>query len=219
MDFKYTNRREAGISLLNRFKNQLPSSPFEIVAIPNGGIRIAEVFARFYNKPIRIFVSQKIHLSHMPFIGLGALTARNIYLNQSRIDTLQLTKEQLDFSIESAIHGAKQKIFFMKKYILENTEKNILLFDDGIASGYTVLGAIRDLQQCYNRQIIVLSPVISNEAYKLLKRQQGSHDIMFEHLSEKRNFMVDDYYKEFSKIKNNEANDLLFQINAGGRKI
>ena len=219
MNFKYTNRQEAGVCLLNRFRTQLPSS-FEIVAIPNGGIWIAEAFARYYEKPIHIFVSQKIHLFRMPFIGLGALTDRNIYLNQSRIDELQLTKEQLDFSIENAIYSAKQKSIFMQPYFLEDTEKNILLFDDGIASGYTILGAIRDLHQCYTRQIIVLSPVISSEAYDLLKKQQNSLDIMFEHLSKERSFMVDDYYKDFSKIQNNDVVDLLMQMNKyGGKKI
>lgn len=165
-------------------------------------------------KPIYIFVSQKIHLSHMSFIGLGALTDRNIYLNQRRIDVLQLTKEQLNFSIENAICSAKQKNLFMKSYFLKDTDRNILLFDDGIASGYTVLGAISDLYQNSDRQIVVLSPVISSESYDLLKNHQNSPTIIFEHLSAEKSFMVDDYYKDFSKIQVNDAVDLLMQINA-----
>lgn len=210
MDCKiFKDRIHAGILLLDKIKDIIDDNTI-FATVPNGGVLVAKQIIGSFKKPLYLILSKKIPLKNIPYVGLGAVTINNINYNNERIEYLNLKDEMLKTYSQVATHDLREKQKILSNFIAKPEDlegKKVILIDDGVASGYTMLSAIKDLNQKKPQSIIVATPVMAAEAKEKLEKVVDK--IFCCYLSNEKRFIVDEYYENFESISNVETLRLL----------
>ena len=93
-------------------------------------------------------------------------------------------------------------------------EKTVIVIDDGIATGNTLLATIRILKKSKPGKIIVAAPVISRSAAKLLS---GEVDELITVLIPETFYGVGAFYKDFAQVSDEEVIECLDKLRELGR--
>jgi predicted phosphoribosyltransferase len=155
----FLDRTEAGVQLaerLSRFKNQ----KVLILAIPRGGVEVGFVVAQKLNADFSILVSRKLPFPDNPESGFGAI-AEDGSLFIFRESSYWLNKDRIQQIVEEQKTVIRDRIAVLRKNrnLPEIKDRIVILIDDGLAMGSTMMAAI---QLCKNRnpkKIIVAVPV------------------------------------------------------------
>lgn len=157
---KYESRFQAG-QILAEFilkrstdlKSELDKfiDRFFVFTIPNGGVPVAEGFCNKLDLKYDIIIVRKIKIPFNTEAGFGSITTDGtILINEPLLNSLNLSKFQLEKSIESTKNEINERTKFYNKSpelhetyrkLIEN--RYIFLMDDGLASGFTMLAAIQ----------------------------------------------------------------------------
>ena len=155
----FRDRTDAGIQLadrLSRFKNQ----NVLILAIPRGGVEVGFVVAQKLQADFSILVSRKLPFPDNPESGFGAI-AEDGSLFIFREYSYWLNKDRIHQIVEEQKTVIRDRIAVLRKNrkLPEIKDRIVILVDDGLAMGSTMMAAI---QLCKNRnpeKIIVAVPV------------------------------------------------------------
>ena len=165
MNDVFRDRKEAGeklAELLEPYAMELLS----IIAIPNGGAPVAfPIFKKFRKKnpniKFELLVVRKIPIPYNTEAGFGAITSDGtIILNPPLVARLGLTDEQINQLAAKVLEQIQQRL---QKYGIQTQEfelkdKVVILVDDGLASGYTMIAAIKSVKKFNPQKIIVAVP-------------------------------------------------------------
>jgi putative phosphoribosyl transferase len=155
----FLDRTDAGIQLaerLDKFKNQ----NVLILAIPRGGVEVGFVVAQKLQADFSIVVSRKLPFPDNPESGFGAI-AEDGSLFIFREYSYWLNKDRIHQIVEEQKTVIRDRIAVLRKNrkLPEIKDRIVILVDDGLAMGSTMMAAI---QLCKNRnpeKIIVAVPV------------------------------------------------------------
>lgn len=157
--FVFKDRLQAGVLLAQQLQRHV--KPLIILAIPRGGIPIAVALSTELAIPFDLVISRKIPLPYTIEAGYGAVTWNDVVvINTELTIQLQLTKEEIQEGILYAKQQVKdQSIKYRGQTPLPNPQnKTVILVDDGIASGYSMLAAIKFVQQHTPKKVVVAVP-------------------------------------------------------------
>jgi len=149
------------INLLN--KN---SDSFISFAIPNGGVPIVEGFCSKFKINYDLIVVRKIKIPYNTEAGFGSVTPDGtVLINNDLLYQLNLSEKQVKYAIEITQQEIKDRLVFYKKnynfekkYINLIKNKIIFIVDDGLASGFTMLAAIKMIKKYNPKKIVVSVP-------------------------------------------------------------
>ena len=207
--FSLSNRLHAGEELSRKIPLEDRQNTI-IFAIPKGGIPVAVSTAHQYNVPLKVLLCKKIYAPASTKIGIGTLLPDgNVLLNKDVISFLGITRHDINQCIKEATVAFAQYEQEFKIYIEvpDLNGKVAVIIDDGIASGFTVLGALNVIRQRNPKHVIVATPVCSSIAIEILK----SCGVEFIYLksSDSTAFLVDDFYLEFDEVSFEQAHACL----------
>jgi len=166
----FIDRKDAGIKLAKFLYDKIEGNEI-VYAIPSGGIPVAKYFCKELNLKLKILLATKILLPWNSEVGYGAITIENdVELNYELIKYFGLSKE----TIEEGINKAKNKLIKVKsiieeKYLIQEKNKSCIIVDDGLASGYTMLVAVK-MAKRFNEKIYVAVPTASMHAVNLVSK-------------------------------------------------
>lgn len=167
----FQDRKDAGLKLAQLLRTYEHASNTLVVGLARGGVAVAFEIAQALSLPLHVIVPRKIGAPDNKEFAIGSIMENGVsFFNESLIDLLRVPREYIEQEVTKEQEVAKQRL---RLYHQENTleivkHKHILLVDDGIATGYTMLSAIKALKDCAVQKIIVVSPVASTEAIQSL---------------------------------------------------
>ncbi|MBI2076410.1 MAG: phosphoribosyltransferase [Candidatus Aenigmarchaeota archaeon] len=206
----FKNRFDAGEQLAGKLKNYKDSI---ILAVPRGGLEIALPIAKKINGAVEIIVARKIATPQDPEAGIGAVMADGTAVyNELYVEQLGLLEEDLKIMEKEATDEAarRDRIYRTgKKVPLKG--KVVILVDDGLATGYTMLAAIKSVKKSKPEKIIVSVPVAAHNSYETVKRE--CDEIFCLHVSESWAFAVGSFYEEFPQLEDEQVIKLLRKAN------
>ena len=167
----FKNREDAGSVCAAKLKQEGITGDV-VVAIPRGGVLVALPIAKKLNIPIKLILPKKIGAPHNEEVAIGAVTGDGaVSLNEEFIKQLGVLPEQVEKQLKKAKEKVKsmQNIYDINYINYDYYNKEILLVDDGLATGFTVLAAVRSLLQKGAKNVTVVVPVASFEAVNYLK--------------------------------------------------
>ncbi len=167
----FQNRADAGKRLADKL-GQYQRSEVIILAIPRGGVPVAMEVADKLSAPLDIVVPRKITIPYNPEAGYGAVTEDGtIVLNEPLVSRLGLTEQQIKHQAEEvrAEIVRRSDIYRGKLPVSEVAGKTAIIIDDGLASGFTMIAAIKSVRRRKATKIVVAVPVASGTAYDLVK--------------------------------------------------
>ena len=167
----FRDRIDAGSKLaqqLSEYKDQNAV----VLSIPKGGVPVGYEVARHIHAEFDIILPRKIPIPWNPEAGLGAMSADGtIVLNEALVRGLGMSADE----IEEAASGVRKEIerqtraYRKDRLTPDIAGKTVILVDDGLASGYTMLAAIESVRKYNPKSIITAVPVASKSAVKLIR--------------------------------------------------
>jgi predicted phosphoribosyltransferase len=156
----FQNREHAG-EILAGMLEVYSDSDAMVMAIPAGGVPVAKVLAGQLNLPMDIAVVSKITLPWNTEVGYGAVAFDGtVRLNNDLVARLGLTDEEIERGISKTSAKVAHRVKNLRgEQVLPDLSKiQIILVDDGLASGFTMQVAVEALQKTGANRITVAVP-------------------------------------------------------------
>ena len=169
--FVFRDRLHAGEVLAEKLRSVLPDGNELVLAIPAGGVPVGYALAKKLDMPLDVVVVRKIQIPWNTEAGFGAITwdGRQI-LNEPLVAQLGLGTEAMEQCISQTRQVAREKNqrFRGERPFPDLTGRTVVLVDDGLASGFSMLAAAESIKARRPRKVIVAVPTGSANAIALL---------------------------------------------------
>ncbi|TFF91110.1 phosphoribosyltransferase [Candidatus Thorarchaeota archaeon] len=160
----YENRQQAGRVLSEKLDQIGFQSDLLILAIPNGGLPVAAQIAELIGALLDAIIVRKLQVPGNPEAGFGSLTSfGSVILNEALVRRLRLSDKQVRNAVKRTENQVRrrQAAYGGLIGIHEPEGKDVILVDDGLASGYTMLAAVESVRQQGPDTITVAVPTSS----------------------------------------------------------
>lgn len=206
---KYQNRQDAGSILASYLLEYKNSSHSIILALPRGGVPVAYQVAQILNLPLDVFLVRKLGFPGHEELALGALaTGGTMVFNEELLNQITIDKKLIDSIIEKEQKelNRREKVYRGEKPFLELKDKNIILVDDGIATGATIKASIKALKKLQPKKIIIAVPVAALSTINEIKLLV---DEVICPITPVNFIAVGKWYHDFNQTEDKEVIDLL----------
>ena len=202
----FKDRIEAGNLLADKLK-PYKSDTAVVLAIPRGGVPIGYEIAEQLNLPLEVVLSKKIgHPLHKEY-AIGAVTMKNKILSDAASEVSANYIEEETKRIR-ALLSKRYKDYYGQRKPLQLKNKTLIVVDDGIATGNTILSTIAMLKDEQPKKIIVAVPVASQSALQKLQNSAVIDEVIC--LTVPTHFRaVGQFYQNFDQVDDLEVKALL----------
>ncbi|MDH3381466.1 MAG: phosphoribosyltransferase family protein [Flavobacteriaceae bacterium] len=203
----FTDREQAGELLAKELSFYKNNKDVVVVAVPRGGVPIGLKIAIELNAPLELVLSKKIGHPFNKEYAIGAVTLKSRVLSDA---ANEVSKEYIEEEtlIIRAMLNKRISEFYENRVPMILTNKIVILVDDGIATGNTLLSSIELIQNENPAQIIVAIPVASDSALQKINNAKGVKNVI---CLLKPNFFqaVGQFYNDFYQVSDTEVKQLL----------
>ena len=168
----FEDRSAAGVALAQELQGRLLQPPLLVLGLPRGGVPAAYEVARLLNAPLDVMLVRKIGMPGQPELAIGAIASGNVVVHEPRIAReIPNLGAVFDHLVEDQRRELerREKVYRPGLAPLELEGKTVILIDDGLATGSTMLAAIRASRKAGAARIVVGAPVASPEAAELIR--------------------------------------------------
>lgn len=205
----FRNRREAGQRLALRLGKYANRSDIIVLGVPRGGLPVAFEVAASLKAPLDVFVLRKLGVPGHEELALGAIGSGGVrVLNSSVIEHLGIS--ELDIAAvtraETEELHRRERLYRENRPPLDVQGRTVILVDDGIATGSSLLAAVQAIRQMQPAAIVVATPVAPRTTRNRLAKEVD--DVVCVEMPEPF-YGVGQFYADFSQVPDEEVNELL----------
>ena len=179
-----------------------------VLGLPRGGVPVAFEVARRLQATLDVFMVRKLGVPGHEELAMGAIASGDIcFLNDSVIRSLEISPEVVDRAITRERHELKEhERVFRPGHPVELRDREIILVDDGLATGASMRAAVMAARERHPARVIVAVPVAARETYQDFKKL--ADEIIC--VQTPANFEgVGQWYEDFSQTSDEEVRRLL----------
>ncbi|MDI6630804.1 MAG: phosphoribosyltransferase [Bacillota bacterium] len=187
-----------------------------VLAIPRGGVVVGAEIARALQLPLDIIIPRKIGAPHNPELAIGAVTQDGTAIfNEALLAQFYLSPEEREHLISTAVAeiDRRMRLYRGDRPPVSWRDRTVILTDDGIATGFTVVAALRSLQKAGPRKIILAVPVAPPDT---LERLRSEVDELVCLLAPEFFMAVGQFYRHFDQTTDAEVIALLKELGPDG---
>ena len=203
----FKDRIEAAELLSKKLTSYSNNKDVVVVTIPRGGVPIGKKISQYLNAPLELVLSKKIgHPFHKEF-AIGAVTLTERILSPEAADA---PKEYINQETERIreLLSKRYEMFYNDRKPMDLVKKIIIIVDDGVATGNTLISCIKLLKKKNPKKIIVALPVSPPGTLKIIKDLQEVNEVICL-LTPKDFFAVGQFYEDFRPVSDDEVVALL----------
>lgn len=204
----FSDRREAGKILAEKLEKLRLENPV-VLAIPRGGVVVGYEVARKLRAPLDVIVPRKIGAPGNPELAIGAVAEDGtIILDSSLIDYLMVDKEYIESEKKRQIKEIKRRlnVYCGRFSRLEIERRDVIIVDDGIATGATVRAAIASVRRKKPASLTLAVPVAPPSTIEKLR---GEVDHIVCVSMPEPFFAIGQFYMDFRQTTDEEVIRLL----------
>jgi predicted phosphoribosyltransferase len=157
----FESREDAGWRLAERLRELSLKDPL-VLAIPRGGIEVAAPIARALGAELDVVLARKLRAPDQPELALGAVSeSGDVYLNHHAEAVTEAGDGHLaaERTHQMAEIARRQAVLRAIRPRARITGRSVIVTDDGIATGSTMIAALKSLRPQGPRELIVAVPV------------------------------------------------------------
>ncbi len=204
----FVNREDAAHQLAQRLKGRELHDPL-VLAIPRGGVATGAELARELGAELDVVLSRKLRAPGQPELAIGAVTEDGrVYLNRFAQEVLDLTDEYLaeERDHQLAEIARRQRLFRGVRPKAPVAGRSVIVTDDGIATGATMIAALQVVKAQRPREVIVAVPVASPDRVAEVRR--WCDDVVCL-LAPVEFWAIGQFYEDFTQVEDEQVVALL----------
>lgn len=197
------------------------STNIVVLAIPRGGVVIGDVIASNLGSRLDIVVSRKIGAPSNPELAIGAVMPDgSVYTNENIVNHLSVPQGYIDSQAKAEVREIERRLYRFRgniEYEESLRGKTVVLVDDGIATGATILAAakwLRSKNLC--KKLVIAAPVAppSDSTLESLKNLADEVVILY---SPEPFYAVGQFYKKFPQVSDDEVIEIMQKYDYTGK--
>lgn len=202
---RFKDRTEAAELLLKALEHYKGTNPL-VLGIPRGAIPMARMIAEGLKGELGAILVHKIPAPYNEEFAIGSigLSGKPQYLPYA--DSLNISESYLEAAAKVQLNVLKAR---QKNYGLSEPnykDRIVIIVDDGIATGATVLSAIEEIRQFKPKKVIVAAPVSSIDSADKIRSLADEVTILYE---PQEFYAVGQFYDNFSQVSDDEVIQIL----------
>lgn len=208
----FEDRFDAAEKLAHLLEKYSKNSQAIILAIPRGGIELGYVLAKRLHLPLDVIFTKKIGLPMNPEYAIGAVSSKHVFINNYYIDMPELQSYiETQIGVIRATIKERENLYRKGMAPFDLTGKIVIVVDDGVATGSTLLATIALIKEYHPAKIVVALPVCAQEAYdKIAPTVDEIVCVEIPNIF----YSVGQFYKQFAQVEDKEVIRLLHEANS-----
>ena len=210
----FRNREEAGRLLAQALANlevwHEGRPDLVVLGLPRGGVPVARIVADFLGAPMDVFLVRKLGVPWQPELGFGAIAETVRVIDQGLVRECGLTPEVVEEISAREQHelDRRSRLYRGPRSMIEVRGKEVIFVDDGLATGSTMLAAVRALRQQNAKRIMAAVPVGPRDTCDALRREADQIVCLS---SPEPFYSVGTWYEDFTQVTDREVQHALSQ--------
>ena len=171
---RFSNRAQAGEVLAQRLLAYAGRADVLVLALPRGGVPVGFVVAKALHVPLDVLLVRKLGMPGHEEYAIGAVAAGGTCVLQSEvISAYEIPPAVIEALTTRELREIerREKLYRAGRPALQLQDKTVILADDGLATGSTMLAAARVARAAGPARLIVAVPVGSIEACEILQSE------------------------------------------------
>lgn len=204
----FEDRRDAARKLTIKLK-KIIRKDFVVAALTRGGMVLGKVIADYFKLCLETLVVKKLGAPHNPELAIGAVGPKGItYFDKDLIQSLGINEDYREFTVteKSKEVASLEKMLRGDRKPLDFRNKKVVLVDDGVATGATVMCAYNFLKSEKAKVIILATPVIAKDTLNSIKKYFDR--VVALHIS-REFYAVGEFYRNFPQVSDEETASIL----------
>ncbi len=202
----FEDRTHAGRELAKALQLKPRKNPL-ILALPRGGVPVAAEVCKVLKVPVDMIFVRKLGAPFNQELGIGALvegTPPQIFLNEDLVKVLKVDVDHIEQEKYRQLERMKdqQKTYRKGNVRASASGREVILIDDGIATGASVHAALKALKSEKPHSITLAVPVCAADTLQSLKKEVDEVICLLE----PKNFKaVGQFYRNFHRVEDQEV--------------
>ena len=204
----FEDRKEAGKMLAAKLE-KFSAGRTMVLAIPRGGVVIGYEIAKKIHAPMDIIVPRKLRAPYQPELAIGAITEDgNIILDEQIINLLNVSSDyiKMESQRQKIEIDRRLRVYKGESKIPDLTGLDVIVVDDGIATGATMKAALISVRKRGAKSIILATPVASLNALRMLEQEADKTISLF---TPQHFYAIGQFYRNFEQTSDQEVKELL----------
>jgi putative phosphoribosyl transferase len=205
----FRDRADAGRVVAERLRNYADKPDVIVLALPRGGAPVGYEVARALHAPMDVFVVRKLGIPGHEELAMGAVATGGVrVLNNQVVRALGIPDDVIDAVANWELKELerRERLYRGDRPPPDVRGKTVILVDDGLATGSTMLAAVQALRKLGPARIVVAVPVASPDTCELLK--EYADDTVCS-VTPEPFYAVGLWYRDFSQTSDEEVRELL----------
>lgn len=208
----FHDRREAGWLLASQLRTYANRPDAVVLALPRGGVPVGAEIATALNLPLYVFAVRKLGVPGREELAMGAITSGGrTLINPATVNALHISPHEIQLEVEQELRelARRERLYSRGQRFPELKEKLVILTDDGVATGSTMLLAAQALRADGAAYIVVAVPVAPAETVSQL--HQVANEVVC--LATPDPFVaVGQWYEDFRQVTDHEVCSILDRL-------
>jgi putative phosphoribosyl transferase len=205
----FLDRAEAGQILATRLTAYADRSDVVVLGLPRGGVRVAWEVAHVLKVPLDVLVVRKLGVPWDRELAMGAVASGGVQvLDLSLVKELDIAEEQIRETVAAELQELQRRenLYRGERAAPALDGKTVILVDDGIATGASILAAIAAVRRHGAARIVVAIPVAPPSACNSIRME--ADDLVS--VAEPSMFLaVSQWYESFDQVTDDDVRTLL----------
>jgi predicted phosphoribosyltransferase len=213
----FADREDAARQLAREFSNVELTHPL-VLAIPRGGVATGAVLADELGAELDVVLSRKLRAPMQPELAIGAVGEDGeVYLNHAIQFAIGVDESYIDNEREHQMReiARRQELFRAVRPQAQIGGRSVIITDDGIATGSTMIAALHAVRAQKPREMIVAVPVAPRDRLETIRRLCDRVICLLV----PNDFMaVGQFYRSFEPVEDSDVVRLLREQLVAGRR-
>jgi predicted phosphoribosyltransferase len=215
-DVPFADRAEAGVKLARLIRKLKLRPPVRVLGLPRGGVPVAREVARALEAPLDVMAVRKVAMPGESELAIGAVAPFGVVVRDPYARQFAPADEAFEALVLQE-HGElerRERAYRAGLPPLALQGCTVVLVDDGLATGMTMLAAVRAARRAGAMTVVAAAPIGSAQAAALLGPEADRVDIL---RIPAELHSVGEWYRDFAQTEDAEVLRILTEARTGAQ--
>jgi putative phosphoribosyl transferase len=190
------NREEAATQLADRLAAYRGQHPL-VLGVPRGAVPMASIIAEALGGDLDVVLVRKLRAPGQPELAIGAVDEAGTILKGRYFDVASDEYRREEVRTQQEVLRMRRELYTRAQEAVDPADRIVIIVDDGIATGSSMLSAIRSIRAQRPRRIVIAIGVAPTTS---LERMRSEVDEVVCLQSSEAFYAVSQFFEEFPEV-------------------